>query len=92
MTSLNYVEPPNNNLVWFFHYNHRSCTDLRVDLLHLPVSATTCNDNGGLAQSQIHLDVPQRSVYEPNNHKVVYAHVLSRVRFGGSETFTALSD
>lgn len=89
MTSLNYVEPPNSNLVGFCCYNHRSCTDSHLDLLYLPVSAT-CND--GVAQSQIRLDVPQRSVHEPNNHQVMHAYLLSRLRRGSSQTFTALSD
>ena len=43
MTSLNYVEPPNSNLVGFCYHNHRSCADSHLDLLYLPVS-TTWND------------------------------------------------
>ncbi|KAG9316275.1 hypothetical protein JVU11DRAFT_2305 [Chiua virens] len=39
MTSLNYVEPPNSNLVRFYLYNYWLCVDPHLDLLYLPVSA-----------------------------------------------------
>ena len=81
MTSLNYVELPNSNLVRLCYHKHRSCADSHLDLLYLSVSAT-CND--GVAQSQIHLDVLQRSVHEPNDRQVMYAHLLSRLRRGSS--------
>lgn len=50
MSSLNYVEPPNSNLVSFCHYRHRSCADSYLDLLYLPVS-TTRNDGAHIPTS-----------------------------------------
>ena len=72
------------------YLNHSACADSRVDLLHLPVSATRTMESRTISDSPPRS--LQRSVHESNHDQVMHAHVLSRLRRGSSQTFTPLSD